>query len=94
MQDGKTDVLVPRPFPKARVGKGTGRHRQTDRQDLPTVHANVAESRRPLCTSHSCTRRETEAIRVRVCLHVLQTGVHWLYAINLLACGMVVGSDG
>lgn len=41
-QDGKTDVLVPRPFPKGRVGKGTDRwtDRQTDRQTgsfLPTV---------------------------------------------------------
>lgn len=26
------------------------------------MHANVTESHRPLCTSHSCTRRETEAV--------------------------------
>lgn len=56
------------------------------------MHANVAESRRPLCTSHSCcTRQETEAIRDHVCMctgRCVQPVC--LYAINLLACGMVV----
>lgn len=51
------------------------------------MHAKVAEIHRPLCTSHSCTRRETEAVG---CVR----DVYGLYAIDLLACGKGVWVAG
>lgn len=69
-QDGKT--AKPTCWYHARfLRAGSGRGQtdgRTDRQtrqepSFPQCHAKVAESHRPLCTSHSCTRRETEAVR-------------------------------
>lgn len=54
----KTNVLVPRQFPKGRVGKGTG--------PLPTQTQCTLRWPKVIgllvYTSHSCTRRETEVI--------------------------------